>query len=345
MLGTGIRSVLKQALTKPRLNKIKTSEVAETLPKPKVEEELVFTPIRKVEETGDAASALSKEMGIDRDDILKAADIQAKRTEIRSPKIVREGADALKAGKISSKEFRKIRDDNIPPTVFSESLEAPSNLLMYSVLDGSKKDKIIGLTKNIIQDQPVGLRLDIPAYRDYRVFVPTVHDSLNKNRPIGHIAAAYLKGTLKKDGGRNLIQLRPDSTKAINVATTKISKKTGEKGPGEKTPFATIDGAIQDVEPSSVVDYAKKIKNSEDWVEVGFNPDKGGAFYNKITGNPVFEAEEVVQVGEMVLVKGARTPTQSQLRQLKIDTPKGPRMFSQGGMVERNNNYNTQRDI
>ena len=70
MLSTGLRSVLKQALTKPRLNKIKTSEVAETLPKPKVEEDLVFTPIKKVEETGDAASALAKEMGIDRDEIL-----------------------------------------------------------------------------------------------------------------------------------------------------------------------------------------------------------------------------------------------------------------------------------
>ena len=345
MLSTGIRSVLKQALTKPRLNKIKTSEVAETLPKPKVEEEIVFTPMKKVEETGDAASALAKEIGIDRDEILKAANIQAKRTEIRSPKIVREAADALKAGKISSKKFREIRDKNIPPTIFSESLEAPSNFLMYSVLNKAKKDKIIGLTKNIYQDQPVGLRLDIPAYKGYEVFVPTVHDSLKNNKPIGHIAAAYLKGTLKKDGGRNLIQLRPSSTKAIDVATTKISKKTGEKGPGEKTPFATIDGAIQDVEPSSVVDYAKKIKNSEDWVEVGFNPDKGGAFYNKITGKPVFEAEEVVQVGEMVLVKGARTPTQSQLRQLKIDTPKGPRMFSQGGIIERSDNYNTQRAI
>ncbi len=345
MLSTGLRSVLKQALTKPRLNKIKTSEVAETLPKPKVEEDLVFTPIKKVEETGDAASALAKEMGIDRDEILKAANIQANRTEIRSPKIVREAADALKAGKISSKKFREIRDKNIPPTVFDESLEAPSDLLMYSVLEGNKKDKIIGLTKNIIQDQPVGLRLDIPAYRDYRVFVPTVHDSLNKNRAIGHIAAAYLKGTLKKDGGRNLIQLRPASKKAITTATTKVSKQTGKEGHGQKTPFATIDGAIQDIEPSSVVDYAKKIKNSEDWVEVGFNPDKGGAFYNKITGKPVFEAEEVVQVGEMVLVKGARTPTQSQLRQLKIDTPKGPRMFSQGGIIERSDNYNTQRAI
>ena len=345
MLGTGIRSVLKQALTKPRLNKIKTSEVANTLPKPKVGEDLFFTPMKKVEEVEDGASALSKEMGVDKDEILKAAKIESNQIEIRSPKIVRKAADRLKAGEISSKEFRKIRDKNIPPKIFDESLEAPSNFLMYSVLNKNKKDKIIGLTKNIYQDQPVGLRLDIPAYKGYEVFVPTVHDSLKNNKAIGHIAAAYLKGTLKKDGGRNLIQLRPDSTKAINVATTKISKKTGEKGPGEKTPFATIDGAIQDVEPSSVVDYAKKIKNSEDWVEVGFNPDKGGAFYNKITGNPVFEAEEVVQVGEMVLVKGARTPTQSQLRQLKIDTPKGPRMFSQGGMVERNNNYNTQRDI
>ena len=122
MLSTGIRSLtplLKKALTKPKLNKIKTSEVAETLPKPKVEEELVFTPIRKVEETGDAASALSKEMGVDRDDILKAADIQAKRTEIRSPKIVREAADALKAGKISSKYFAPSPNNFAVSDIFS----------------------------------------------------------------------------------------------------------------------------------------------------------------------------------------------------------------------------------
>ena len=139
MLSTGLRSVLKQALTKPRLNKIKTSEVAETLPKPKVEEDLVFTPIKKVEETGDAASALAKEIGIDRDEILKAADIQAKRTEIRSPKILREAAEAIKAAK------------NIKSCESNESSETDKSSEGGKSSKGneSNKNNVLGRTKKL----------------------------------------------------------------------------------------------------------------------------------------------------------------------------------------------------
>lgn len=46
----------------------------------------------------------------------------------------------------------------------------------------------------------------------------------------------------------------------------------------------------------------KKI-NSKDWVEVGFDPASRTGFYNRTTGELLKSAEEVIQVGPMILAK------------------------------------------
>ena len=49
---------------------------------------------------------------------------------------------------------------------------------------------------------------------------------------------------------------------------------------------------------------------------------------------PVFRADEVVQVGPLVLAKGIKKPTISELKQLKVKTKDGKiRMFNEGGTV------------
>ena len=77
------------------------------------------------------------------------------------------------------------------------------------------------------------------------------------------------------------------------------------------------------------------------WIQIGFNPDRGGQFYNKITGEPIFKAEEVIQVGEHVLAKNIQKATKTELRKLRVGK-ENPRMFKKGGsIVERNpNSYN-----
>ena len=346
MLPRGLFNLLKvMSLRRKPVSELGENLINKPINRAYAREGIDMAPISKVDETKSGLSALSQKYDTPEENILKLTGGKGKDIEMRSPVEVRTAAEQLKRGEITSKEFRKIRDEKMPRTVFEEVPEETSDLLMYKALDEGKKDKIIGLTKNIYQDQPVGLRLDIPAYKKHRVFVPTVHEPSGKT--IGHISAAYLKGTLNKDGTRNLVQLKPSSKKSIKTASEKISKKTGEISHGEKSPYATIDGAIQDVKPSNVVDYAKRVRNSDEWTEIGFNPDRGGSFFNKKTGQPILEAEEIVQVGEMVLAKGARKPTISQLKSLAVDTPKGKRIFAKaGGMVEKNTyNYNTQRTI
>ena len=62
------------------------------------------------------------------------------------------------------------------------------------------------------------------------------------------------------------------------------------------------------------------------------NPYRGSAFYNKKTGAPVFEADEVIQVGPLVLAKNVKKPTISQMKQMAVRTRDGKlRMFNEGG--------------
>lgn len=78
--------------------------------------------------------------------------------------------------------------------------------------------------------------------------------------------------------------------------------------------------------------------NNEEWIQVGFNPERHGFFYTKSgknVGQPVFDAEEIIQIGGLVLARNAKKPNLTQLKKLKIKTtPKGvSRVFNKGGQV------------
>lgn len=170
-----------------------------------------------------------------------------------------------------------------------------ANALISSKLKGNKG--LLGLTKFIADGVRVGLRLDIPSYKDFGVYTPTVHDK--NGSPIGYGKAAKI--TDVTFGADNIAK------KALRVAV--------DESP--KSPFAKMNGAFVNEDPNVLYDQAVEIMNNpigeatyrdadgNTWTQVGYKPHRHSWFYDKTDGMPVDTAEEVIQVGALVLAKNA----------------------------------------
>lgn len=72
-----------------------------------------------------------------------------------------------------------------------------------------------------------------------------------------------------------------------------------------KATIARIHGNWVDESPQDVYNFAARELNNPDseWVQIGMNPYKHSYFYDKRTMEPVLTADEVIQVGPLVLAK------------------------------------------
>ena len=82
----------------------------------------------------------------------------------------------------------------------------------------------------------------------------------------------------------------------------KEAKRVHDRLQGKAT-FGKMFGDWQNHSPEELATMANKFINDPEWVQVGFNPDKFSYFYNKATGNPLKSADEVIQIGALVLAK------------------------------------------
>ena len=180
---------------------------------------------------------------------------------------------------------------------------------------------VIGVNKNIPQNKKVTSRFDIHAYDEYDKYVVTVGEG---NKVLGYAPTAVLKN----------VEFKYFPDKAWKVTKGK-----------NKGPFATMKGEWQNLTPESAHKLASKNIKEVDpntgekvWTEVGFDPSSRLSFYNRVTGDPVFEAEEVIQVGPMVLARGIKEPTKDHLDKLFFTSSAGKeiQLKKRGGMVARN---------
>lgn len=125
----------------------------------------------------------------------------------------------------------------------------------------------------------VRARLDIPAYTDTNTWIVTVHNMDNSVR--GYAKSAVLQG----------VRFGEFSKASNNIAA----------GLKPKSPFATMQGVWIDVDAVEAKRMAEEALDSNDWVEVGFNPQRYGYFYIKETGEKILRSPEVVQVGPLLM--------------------------------------------
>ncbi len=252
----------------------------------------------------------------------------------KNPEGSKKAASDLLEGEITSKEARQRIKDFIPdPQEFTaeQVLDMMPSLTQITGALGKKAKKypIIGVKgKDLDKGQVVSSRLDINAYDDYDTWVVSIHDGNQKSGSVvGYGQAIRLKN----------INFGSDPKAALDIARGKrLVQATGEDAPKPqgKATIARIFGEYQPEDPYDLQRQAAEIiaSGSEEWTQIGMNPYRGSAFYNKKTGAPVFEADEVIQVGPLVLAKNVKKPTISQMKQMAVRTRDGKlRMFNEGG--------------
>jgi len=195
---------------------------------------------------------------------------------------------------------------------------------------------IIGLNREFKNGQRVASRLDIPAYENFNTWIVSVHDgATGGGKALGYGQTAYLKS-----GESGPITFTSSAKTALNIAREKpvLDKKTGKTSPQSKSTFARIFGEWQNHDSRELYAQAQQIVSDieagkSDWVQAGMNPYRSSYFYDKATGQPIVEAQEVIQVGPLVLVKGAKKVSPDDARFRINPKDENSPTFSRGGLM------------
>ena len=203
---------------------------------------------------------------------------------------VQQSAQELSEGKKNVYEHIETVKELQPIKPFTKVPKIPSFLdVVASLKSNQVVEGIVGLTKTIANGMRVGLRLDIPAYDSYDTWVVSLHDGVGDN-PAGKKIAYGKTGVIRN------VNFVTSSTGSLNIARGKSNKAT----------IARMFGDWVNESPESVQARAEQLMNDPAWVQVGMNPFRHSWFYDKNDGMPVVSAEEVIQVGALVLAKNTR---------------------------------------
>ena len=196
------------------------------------------------------------------------------------------------------------------------------------------KKGIIGVNRAIEEGENVGARLHIPGYNAFDTWIVTVHEGTGKSGPVlGYGQLAVLDN----------VTFNSSPEAAYGIAATNKGKST----------FARMNGKWRNVDPEVTVEEAKTyLKESleadtnwnqvgteiPNWIQVGMNPDKHSYFYNKSTGQPLGSANKILQIGQLVLARGAVTrdllADEHKLLTKKAEKGVKPTHFKKGGAIE-----------
>lgn len=206
----------------------------------------------------------------------------------RNP-IVQQAAQDLKAGRITNAEYRATVSKNSPITTITTFFEPATEARIKNALTADKIDKV----NNPIEDNKVvGLRLDIPAYKNNNTWVVSVHEGpTNAGKAISYVNVARIKNV--KFG----VQPYASLNIAAGVEKTTIARMFGE--------WENIDGATMEERGRTAKQMVEAIVDNPNWVQVGMNPFRHSYFYDRSSdmGRPLVAADEVIQIGGLVYAK------------------------------------------
>ena len=201
----------------------------------------------------------------------------------RSPELAA-AAEQVQAGLMTAKEFDELVNRYKPIPVYFAPLKPATSEQVYNALDSAKREKI---DPQISTGTQVGLRLDIPAFNRHGVFVVSIHEKRTPSstgKVIGYTSVASIKDV------------------TFGVGNQKEALKIAAGGP--KDAIQTMEGKYNPITPEQAYQIADDAILSGDWVQVGFDPTRHAYFFDRRTTVPVVAAEEVIQIGNMILAKG-----------------------------------------
>lgn len=192
---------------------------------------------------------------------------------------IQDAATAFIQGEISREEFNRIAVNAKPIGLVSE-VQNVADKEAIAALDQGKQDKY-GAARDLPSGTPVGLRIDIPAFKRSGVYVVTIHNQAEKGRVgkvIGYDKIAAVKNA------------------KFFVANQKVALSIAQGY--SKTPLATVEGNHIPISqpPADII---------SGYQQVGYDPERFSYFYSKTNGNPIVSADEAILAGNTVFVKGA----------------------------------------
>ena len=215
---------------------------------------------------------------------------------------LQELASGVEEGRVFTSTYRKRADELRPIRVVEEVPKPATFVEAVSALNAGKRKKpMIGLNASIPDGDQVTARLDIDAYTDYDVWVPTLtHPELK---------TVYKPAVVLED------------VKFIQPEGREPKKALGVAKGGGKAPFAVMTGKYVEATDDEAYKLAQDVFDNPEFTQVGYDPTRRGFFYDRETGEAIVAADTVVQVGHLVLARNAK----------KMDAEAFP--FSEGGMA------------
>lgn len=234
-------------------------------------------------------------------------------------KVVTQAAADLKDGKITNEEYRATVSENSPILPITRFFEPASEAEVERSLD---KNQAMKANTPVADGTKVGLRLDIPAYKNNNTWVVSVHEGDTKaGKAISYRNVARITD----------VRFGVEPKASLNIAA----------GLG-KAPINRIYGKWNNIPGASMTEQAENAKalvqeivDDPNYVQVGMNPFRHSYFYDRNTdiGRPIVSADEVIQVGGLVYAKnpvyGEWTDESYRVKGM-LDAAGAPVQFSKG---------------
>lgn len=196
-------------------------------------------------------------------------------------------------GTTSRSEYDAAVNKNKPVEAYSYVPVPATRSEMESALASNKVDKIGAPARDLAVGDPVGLRLDIPAYTNHGVWVVSVHrqrGTYDAGKVVGYDSVARVKN-------------------ATFGSNEKVSQKIAAGGP--KSTIAVIKGDWLSTDEQEAQALAESVLTDPSWTQVGFDPERHSYFYDRQSMKPVAAADEVVQIGPLVMARNPQYASDS----------------------------------
>jgi len=227
-------------------------------------------------------------------------------------------AEDLSRNKISVDEYRNEVIKLMPIVPFKQVPEMTPLIDVIRSLNAGKIKEGVGVIgadiPKLSTGTEVGLRLDIPSYNFYDTWVVSIHEGLGTSGK----SRAYSNTGWITDV---IFNTKPET--AYNIAIG-----------NSKTTFARANGLWKDHTADEAFKKAQQYMDDPEWSQIGMNPYRFSYFYDKADGMPVVNADEVIQIGPLVLGKNV-TKAKPTDKRFEIDLKDGRIFnFSTGGNVK-----------
>jgi len=218
---------------------------------------------------------------------------------------VQSAALELLQGKITNAEYQETVRIAQPIEAITKFFLPASTKDMADALD-SNKGKLLNV--ELEDGTIVGLRLDIPAYKNRNIWIVSVHDKGASGKSLTYGSVAWATnvqfGSNPKIAAFIAAGKNMDTLEKQNKST--IARMHGEwKNFEGKTKEEKDAAAVKKVEEIVAIEnsYPGAARKGSPWRQIGMNPFRHSYFYDRRNGKPVVGASEVVQIGGLVYAK------------------------------------------